>query len=436
MSNITKIFKVFEQLQNVSKEKDKLAILSKISNLPETKKIAYIVESKDIKLNTSYNTLSKIKCGNKQIVTFQDFEQLVSKLSKGQITGKKKQLALEDFLSKCDTFHCKWYKRILSKDLRIGVGKSLLIKVLGLSEKDFGIIFKPMLATDLKSISQNQINKLFNDDIEWLAEIKIDGLRVITIFENNTFQCYSRNHKRLPLAEYVIAKGLTDKLISNLQGYALDGEFYSKNWSDSMSTLMRKTAIPKHIKFTDMTYYVFDFITVKGLQSGVYNVPYIQRKKRLLTLTKKFSHPIKIVKPIKVKKPYLTNLTNLSNKLIEQGWEGCVAKDITGIYEGKRSKHWIKFKKFMTIDVLCTGIIKSNKNPDEIAAITFRYKNGKECKCGSGFTQKQRKEFFKNPQSIVGKIVELKYQEESVDGCLRFPTFIGVRLDKDKPDVK
>ena len=431
---IRTIFDVFENLQSLSKEKDKIEALKSIADIPETKEIAYIVESNDTKLNTSYDTLMKIPNGNKQIATFEDFKELVDRLNKRIITGNKKQRELEEFFSKCDEFHSKWYKRILSKDLRIGVGKSLFIKAFGFKETDFGISFKPMLATDLKSISQTQLEKLFSDNSEWVAETKIDGLRLITIFENNSFHCYSRNNKRLPLAEEILSKGLNQTIIKQLQGYALDGEFYSQNWSDSMSSLMRKTKIPDHIRFEDMFYFVFDIISLEGLKNGKYEIPYKDRKEKLFNLEDSFNHPIKIVKPIKLEPPYLTNMSKVSNELIEKGWEGCVVKNTMGIYEGKRSKHWIKVKRILTTDVLCTGIIKSNKNQNEIAAITFRYKNNKECKCGSGFTQKQRREFLKDPNLIVNKIVELQYQEESVDGCLRFPVFVRVRYDKDQPD--
>jgi DNA ligase-1 len=46
---------------------------------------------------------------------------------------------------------------------------------------------------------------------------------------------------------------------------------------------------------------------------------------------------------------------------------------------------------------------------------------------GSGFTIDQRKEFYKNPKKILGKIITVQYFEETKnqDGglSLRFPTF-------------
>ena len=54
----------------------------------------------------------------------------------------------------------------------------------------------------------------------------------------------------------------------------------------------------------------------------------------------------------------------------------------------------------------------------------------------SGFTDEQRNYYWNNPQEIVGKIVEIKYKEETKNknGGLsaQFPIFQNIRLEKDE----
>ena len=58
---------------------------------------------------------------------------------------------------------------------------------------------------------------------------------------------------------------------------------------------------------------------------------------------------------------------------------------------------------------------------------------------GSGFTATERDVFWRNPEKIVGKIVEIQYfevsQNEKGGYSLRFPIFKWVREDKDEPST-
>lgn len=57
----------------------------------------------------------------------------------------------------------------------------------------------------------------------------------------------------------------------------------------------------------------------------------------------------------------------------------------------------------------------------------------------SGFTDEQRNYYWNNPDEIVGKIITVKYKEETKnkDGSysLQFPVFQTVRFDKAEPNI-
>jgi ATP-dependent DNA ligase len=57
--------------------------------------------------------------------------------------------------------------------------------------------------------------------------------------------------------------------------------------------------------------------------------------------------------------------------------------------------------------------------------------DGVKVNVGEGITDKQRDEFWQNKNKLIGKIIEVKFQEKTPDGSLRFPRFVRHRMDKE-----
>ena len=55
----------------------------------------------------------------------------------------------------------------------------------------------------------------------------------------------------------------------------------------------------------------------------------------------------------------------------------------------------------------------------------------------SGFTEELRDYYWNNPDEIIGKIVTVKYKEETTNKnggtSIQFPQFVCIRFDKDEP---
>ena len=60
-----------------------------------------------------------------------------------------------------------------------------------------------------------------------------------------------------------------------------------------------------------------------------------------------------------------------------------------------------------------------------------RLKNGGEVHVGSGFTDIEREELWNRQSELTGRMIEVKYQEKTQDGSLRFPVFMRFRPDKE-----
>ena len=125
------------------------------------------------------------------------------------------------------------------------------------------------------------------------------------------------------------------------------------------------------------------------------------------------------------------DLARLAQTHIAQGEEGIVVKLYTAPYEYKRSKYWLKMKKFHTIDVQVIGWeYGTGKNSDVIGKLNCVLNNGTTFNVGSGLSDQERIEFMDNTPTLI----EVAYQEITNDGKPRFGTFVRVRDDKTEVD--
>ena len=58
------------------------------------------------------------------------------------------------------------------------------------------------------------------------------------------------------------------------------------------------------------------------------------------------------------------------------------------------------------------------------------YWDGVNVQVGSGLTDVLREQIWKDKELFIGRIIEVRYQEVTPDGSLRFPTFVCFRNDR------
>lgn len=154
-------------------------------------------------------------------------------------------------------------------------------------------------------------------------------------------------------------------------------------------------------------------------------LPYSKRREILEDITKKLDSDF-----IKVPQSTNKNKKQFYKKIISQGGEGIVLKNIDEVY-GKGT--WFKSTPHPHFDAKIVDFQpgKGKFKNNAIGAIIVEGKDGQRFKIGTGLTESLRKDMYKNPKNYIGHLVKIK--KNSVDA----PVFSleGFTTDKNTPDI-
>ena len=314
---------------------------------------------------------------------------------------------------------------LITKSIKIGADAKLVNKCIS------GLIptFDVMLGTPIDKV------KLKGN--EWISiSRKLNGTRCAFIGD----KCMTRQGK-----EY---KGL-DHIISDLHKLGLkncfvDGELLYKNkegLSDS-EAFQKGTgiAMSKDDDKSNLKLVIFDIFPLEEFWTGKSKESYYERKQMLLEIKEDIDLFEEVENVEVVQMCYEgtdhSQIWKWLDYAEENDWEGIIL-NLDTPYECKRTKNLIKVKKFFSCDIKCTGVEEgSGRNKGTLGALVCDYK-GNKVNVGSGFSDEDRTRLWQYPEDIIGKIITVKYKEETnnKDGgiSIQFPVFETVRFDKIDP---
>jgi len=324
-----------------------------------------------------------------------------------------------------------WYRRILIKDLRCGVSEKTINKVVEKKHADYII---PIFACQLAHDSANHESKVSGQK---LIEVKLDGVRVITIvYPDGRVDMFSRNGKELVNFPHVTEQ--ISKVASQFdEPMVLDGEVMSASFQDLMKQIHRKSDVQSQ----DAVLNLFDIIPLFAFEHGRWNKGQEKRSE-------------KVYKWHKTNKDALPNVTVVGHELVDLdtaegqkrykeinaaaiagGYEGIMLKDPEAPYECKRSVAWLKLKPFIEVSLVVTAVEEgTGRNVDKLGAFVCEgVDDGRtiSVNVGSGFTDSNRDDYWKDRDEVVGKVVEVRADAitQNQDGTysLRFPRFLRFR---------
>ena len=349
-----------------------------------------------------------------------------------QVTGNTARYMIDNMMASSTNRQWNdWYRRILIKDLRCGVSDKTINKVV---ERDFPDFVIPIFGCQLAHDSSNHESKL---EGRKLVEVKLDGVRVITVvYPDGRVIQFSRNGKELTNFDLIreqfrkTCTGITEPVV-------FDGEVMSSSFQDLMKQVHRKS----DVKTNDAVLYLFDYLPLEDFEKGLWARSQKERSEKLVhwkDLWLEETPNIKILDQVELDLDTDEGQKEFSaiNKMaIENGYEGIMIKDPEAPYECKRSTAWLKLKPFIEVSLEVVDLEEgTGRNVGRLGAfICSGIDDGREItvNVGSGFTDNDRIDFYRERDLVVGKIVEVRADAitQNQDGSysLRFPRFLRFR---------
>ena len=360
------------------------------------------------------------------------FWSTADQLSSRQLTGNAAQVAINHMRMNAQEAEWNlWYRRILIKDLRCGTSETTINKIAGKINADYNI---PVFSCQLAHDGANHENKVTGKK---LVEVKLDGVRVITIvYPNGTVDQYSRNGKELVNFPHIKQQFVKHaKLLP--EPMVFDGEVMSASFQDLMKQIHRKS----DVESTDAVLNLFDMLTLRDFRAGASQATQRERSNAL----KIWYSPIADHMPnVAVVGQVLLDLdtpqgyqefVDINTHAIKGGYEGIMIKDPDAGYECKRSVAWLKQKPYIEVTLEVRNVEEgTGKNAGRLGALVCEgTDDGKSItvNVGSGLTDDMRTSIWADTSSVVGQLVEVRADAvtQNQDGTysLRFPRFKGFR---------
>ena len=352
------------------------------------------------------------------------FFELADKLRNRELTGHAARDAIELAMSVATVAQWNdWYRRILIKDLRCGVSEKTVNKVVPGTVP----VFTCALAHDsLKHEKKMKGTKQI--------EIKLDGVRVITIIQGNKVEMFSRNGKQFHNFGHIIEE-LEQVLETNPAPYPLmlDGEVMSANFQDLMKQVHRKD----NVQNNDAVLHLFDMAPLKDFMAGGWDKPQSFRSAAVKAWVEQHKAVLEHVQALDWEDVDLdtqegeARFVELNKAAVDGGYEGVMIKDVDAPYECKRTHAWLKAKPFIEVTLEVTAVEEgTGRNEGRLGALVCAGQDdGKDIRVnvGSGFSDEQRSEFWAARDDVVANLVEVRADAvtQNQDGTysLRFPRF-------------
>lgn len=428
------------ELRSTNSRNEKMLILRKY---PENKDLLQIVLDPFKKFNVTKKSILKYTLNSidlsktnsqPQIESTSELIEFLNKLSSRETSGNDALACCDYIIRTVPTGYEDILLNIFNKNLEIRIG-----------DKEVNKVWPGLIPTYNVCLAQKATNKLLakvrTEPDMWVIMRKLDGLRCVAEYERTTAEsiCKSRNGNVFTslvrvnnAVEEMMLKLETDT--SLLTSVAFDGEICvvdsegNEDFSKAVSEVKRKNQEMKHPK-----YVIFDAVPLDDFRDKYSGYEYTTRIKNLKNYINYQKSPY--LGMIDVVKFSEENFEVMKQMCAKEGWEGLMLRRNVA-YEGKRTKDLLKVKEFFTEEFEVQGwthgpfrAISDETGLEEtiqtLTSVKIRYQNN-IVEVGSGFTLVQRKEFFDDPNKIVGKVITVQYFEVSHNKqggtSLRFPT--------------
>ena len=355
-------------------------------------------------------------------IQFHSFDELMAYVRKNH-TGSDDILAsVQAYLDSVNPELRTFYIGIITKTIRVGCDAKTVNDALGYE-------FIPQWEVQ----QAYQIGKLKMNENEWFSlSQKLNGVRG-TYFEGKLI---SRQGKEFAGLEHIL--GDIQWLIPNSDEWVVDGELIRKNVehiSDNENfrlttgILSQEDGDKRQIQLV-----IFDILPKAEFLRGESQLRYRDRLEQLKDLEQRIQRRnlsnLRIVDVLYTGND-MSMISKCLDRMIAEGKEGLMLNRNCK-YFTRRHNGILKVKQFYTVDLEIVDLEEgTGRLSGTLGAFVVRYKNN-YLRVGSGMTDDQRKKFWDDGLNLIGRVIEVKYKDESYDRrtglrSLQFPTFVQLR---------
>lgn len=352
---------------------------------------------------------------------------LSNDLATRKVTGNAAIELLSDTLSKLHPDDASLVEKIIGRDLKINIGKTQINKVFK------GLITKPVyMRCDVYSKKTSK-----NIYYPSIVQLKADG----TYREFNVHGVHVTSRSRSGESyDYPVIfeqmKGFPDGIYT--------GELTVRGYTDrAKGNGLINSDNPPH---DDIVVELWDYIVPDEYETARQKdrknpckQTYKQRWDTLNSIVRNTDN-VKII-PHKIVND-LSEALGQTSEWMNQGFEGAILKDFNGVFKDGTSKQQLKLKLEISAEMRCVGFqegTKGTKREGKVGSIVFENDEGTIKGRCSGFTDAELDYFTEHQDSLLGKIMEVQFNDLSKASgndyyALSHPRFIEWRNDKDETD--
>lgn len=202
----------------------------------------------------------------------------------------------------------------------------------------------------------------------------------------------------------------------------LDGELYTHGLTfEQISSPVRRTT-NLHEDHEQIQFHVFDMVSETLPQYSRFHLLEGFFKQTTLKHIKKVPTDVAAT---------IHGIMNCMEEFINEGYEGIIVRNLDGLYKRKRSTDIMKFKPRKSDWYEIIGykeeVDKHGVPKNRLGALICKGDDETEFSVGSGFTAKQRHDYWLFKESLVGYYVRVNYQHITPGkGVPRFPIFVDL----------
>ena len=265
-------------------------------------------------------------------------------------------------------------------------------------------------------------------DFPAIVQRKLDGVRCLAWTDSNgDVMLMSRRNNPFYDLDHIRTEIKSLNLPPNI---VLDGELYAhgdKMTFQKLAGLVRRHKVSgedaKEVK--KIRYHVYDMVDLNDRMK-----PFTDRHKFLVdTIGKSKPQYLDVVENFTVGN--VSEADKLHSKFVQEGYEGLMFRNMSSPYQGKRSAHLQKYKKFDDSEFEVIGYEEAQGKDAGTVIWILETPTGEQFRARPKGTLAERARMFnevsRKPETYIGKMMTIKYFGLTDAGIPRFPIAIALR---------